>query len=57
MPLYVYDCGMCHNEFEMFLEEAVPNAVCPRCHSPEAARKSYFNACSWTGPEDSNKGT
>ena len=57
MPLYVYVCGKCRNEFEMFLEEAMASAECPRCHSPETVRKSYFNVCSWTGPEDPNKGT
>ena len=57
MPLYVYVCGKCRHEFELFLEGPAEKAVCPRCQFPEATRKSYFQACSWTSPEDSNKGT
>jgi len=57
MPLYVYVCSQCHHEFEMLLEAATEKAVCPRCQSPDAIRKSYFQACSWTHSENSSKGT
>ena len=57
MPLYIYICNKCHKEFEMFLEAPSEKAVCPHCQSPDSMRKSYFQACSWSRPEDSSKGT
>ena len=41
MPVYEYECGQCHNRFDLrqgFHEE--PQAVCPQCKEP--ARRVFY---------------
>ena len=44
MPLYVYQCKDCEEEFEKTLRfsEASQPQVCPTCHSQDTRQENHF---------------